>query len=77
MRLGNALLFRGSLDPVLREIAIIRVGRLSKATYELFQHERIGCRAGISEARLAGLRHDDHLAFGDVEKPGCASSTRW
>ena len=31
MRLGNALLTRGELDPVLRELAILRVGHLSHA----------------------------------------------
>ena len=31
IRMGNALLFRCELDPVLRELAIIRVGRLSRA----------------------------------------------
>ena len=28
MRLGNAILFKGRLDPELREIAILRVGHL-------------------------------------------------
>ena len=36
VRMGNALLYRCELDPVLRELAIIRVGRLSRAAYEVF-----------------------------------------
>jgi 4-carboxymuconolactone decarboxylase len=42
VRLGNHLLFKSALDPVLREIAILRVGALSGARYEVFQHERSG-----------------------------------
>ncbi len=40
-RFGNHLLFKTKLDPVLREIAILRVGVLSDATYEMHQHDRI------------------------------------
>lgn len=54
-RLGNHLLSRGKLDPVLREIAIIRVGVLSGAGYEVQQHEAIGRRLGMDEALLAAI----------------------
>ena len=56
VRMGNALLFRCELDPVLRELAIIRVGRLSRAAYEVFQHERIGREAGVGDDKIAALR---------------------
>ena len=56
VRLGNGFLYKGTLDPVLREIAILRVGYLSHAEYETFQHERIGKNAGMSEALLAAVR---------------------
>lgn len=52
-RFGGYLLNRTKLDPVLREIAIIRVGVLSKATYEVHQHERIGRQLGMSDALIA------------------------
>ena len=68
VRLGNALLYRGKLDPVLREIAIVRVGRLSRAAYEVFQHELIGRKAGVSDAQIAGLRDDDLSSFDDLQK---------
>lgn len=70
VRMGNALLFRCELDPVLRELAIIRVGRLSRAAYEVFQHERIGREAGVSEAQIAALRDatPEAAAFNDNEK---------
>lgn len=70
VRMGNALLFRCELDPVLRELAIIRVGRLSRAAYEVFQHERIGREAGITEDKIAALRDAtvEAPAFSDNEK---------
>jgi len=55
-RLGGALLRRSTLDPILREIAIIRVGILSNAPYEVSQHEAIGRDVGMSEAQIAGVR---------------------
>ena len=69
-RMGNALLYRCELDPVLREIAIIRVGRLSRAAYEVFQHERIGREAGVAEEKIAALRDatPESPAFTDQEK---------
>jgi 4-carboxymuconolactone decarboxylase len=55
-RFGNHLLFKSQLDPVLREIAILRVGVLSDATYEMYQHDRISRSIGMSEELLAGIR---------------------
>lgn len=52
VKLGNHILYKSKLDPVLREIAIIRAGVLSNAKYEVFQHERIGRALGMSEALL-------------------------
>jgi alkylhydroperoxidase family enzyme len=56
VRLGNGFLAKGTLDAVTREIAILRVGYLSDAAYETFQHERIGKRAGMSDALIAAVR---------------------
>ena len=56
VRMGNALLYRCELEHTLRELAIIRVGRLSRAAYEVFQHERIGREAGLAEEKIAALR---------------------
>jgi 4-carboxymuconolactone decarboxylase len=55
VRMGGQILNFTALDPVLREIAIIRVGVLSKASYEVHQHERIGKRMGMSDALIAGI----------------------
>ncbi len=68
-RLGTQILFFAKLDPVLREIAIIRVGVLSKATYEVYQHERMGRDAGMSEALIRAV-HDgaESPAFNDLQR---------
>src|SRR5437879_398122 len=56
VRMGNALLHRCELDPALRELAILRVGRLSRAAYEVFQHERIAREVGVTDDKIAALR---------------------
>lgn len=70
IRMGNALLHKCELDPVLRELAIIRVGRLSRTAYEVFQHERIAREVGVAEDKIAALRDATIEApvFSDHEK---------
>lgn len=69
LRLGNHLLYYTKLDPVLREIAIIRVGVLSRAHYEVWQHETIGRKIGMSEDKLAAIHEGPFAAaFSEMEK---------
>jgi len=69
VQLGNHLLFKSKLPPVLREIAILRVGALSGAHYEVFQHERIARSLGMTDAQLAAIRHGpDDPAFDDLQR---------
>ncbi len=69
LRLGNYLLARSKLDPILREIAIVRVGVLSKASYEIQQHEAISRRLGMSDAKLAAIHAGpDAAAFDELER---------
>jgi alkylhydroperoxidase family enzyme len=44
------------LDPVLREVAILRVGYLSKSAYEVFHHEGLGRDLGLSDAQIAAIK---------------------
>lgn len=53
--MGNALLANGQLDPLLREIAIIRTGVLKGSVYEVHQHERIGRLLGMSDDLLTAI----------------------
>jgi alkylhydroperoxidase family enzyme len=45
---GNHVLGTSTLDPVLRELAILRVGYRSRSGYEFFQHADIAMRVGVS-----------------------------
>lgn len=47
LTLGNAILRRSELDPVLRELVILRVGALCRSAYEVFQHRRVAAQAGV------------------------------
>jgi len=69
LKLGNYLLFKSKLDPILREVAIIRVGVLSKAKYEVHQHERIGRDLGMSEPLIEAMHAGPtHPALTEMQK---------
>lgn len=54
--LGGAFLFTGQLDPITRECAILRVGYLSKASYETAQHEKIGRDLGMTDLLIEAVK---------------------
>lgn len=58
-QLGGALISGSSLPPVLRELAILRVGYISGSAYELFQHEALARHVGMSEAQIDAIRKGD------------------
>jgi len=69
LRLGGALLRDNALDSRLREIAILRVGILSGASYEVHQHRKVAQRVGLAEAKVAALELGaDTSALTDVER---------
>jgi alkylhydroperoxidase family enzyme len=60
LRWGRALLNDLALDPLLRELAILRVARLTPhAEYEWIQHVPIAKAVGATEEQVAALAHDD------------------
>jgi len=68
-RFGGYLLNRTVLDPILREIAIVRVGVLSKASYEVHQHEAISRRLGMSDELIAAIHEGPGAAaFTDLQR---------
>lgn len=68
-RFGNHLLYKTELDPVLREIAIVRVGVLSNASYEVHQHDAISRQLGMSDELLAAIRDGaDSPVFDDAQR---------
>ncbi len=44
------------LDPVLREIAILRAGYIAKSEYETFQHEAMARHLKMTEAQIDAVR---------------------
>jgi alkylhydroperoxidase family enzyme len=68
-RFGHHLVVKANLDPVLREVAILRVGVLSDAAYEVYQHDRIARDLGMSAELLAAIRNgpEDPL-FTDIQR---------
>jgi alkylhydroperoxidase family enzyme len=69
LKMGRAILRESKLDPQLRELAIIRVGILSGAMYEVHQHKRIGKSVGLSEEKIAALESDPQPSvFSQLEK---------
>jgi 4-carboxymuconolactone decarboxylase len=60
LRWGGALLGELKLDPVLRELAILRVARLTPgAEYEWVQHDPIALAIGAGQEQVDALRRDE------------------
>lgn len=57
LRLGNSILFQGTVPPALRELAILRVGHINQARYEWTHHVPIALRVGVREEQIDSL-HD-------------------
>src|SRR3712207_3078123 len=55
MRLGSDLRSKTKLDPKLREIAILTVGRLTGASYEYVHHVAIAKRVGVSQEQIDSI----------------------
>ena len=55
LKLGGALLRQNELESTLREIAVLRVGLLSKASYEVHQHRRVARHVGLIDDKVAAL----------------------
>lgn len=49
---ANKLLFHGTVDPKLREIAILRMGWNCQAIYEFGQHTLFGRDVGLTDAEI-------------------------
>jgi len=62
LKLGGALLRQNQIDSRLREIAILRVGLLSGAGYEVYQHRRVARQVGLADDKVAALEPGADLA---------------
>lgn len=52
LRMGSQIRFNAVLDPLVRELIILRTGSLCKAAYELDHHERIAASLGMPEDKI-------------------------
>jgi alkylhydroperoxidase family enzyme len=69
LRFGGALLDPAGFDPRLRELAILRVARLTPgAGYEWTQHVAIARQTGLSDEEIGALERGDHGGFGGDER---------
>lgn len=70
LRLGTSILGQQQLPAKLRELAILRVARLSRAEYEWVQHVPIAKAVGASDAQIAALERGDPTAecFDELER---------
>ncbi|WP_448580025.1 carboxymuconolactone decarboxylase family protein [Thermaurantiacus sp.] len=53
---GNHVMGASPLDPLLRELAILRTGYLCRAGYEWLQHSLIASRLGMSDDAIARIK---------------------
>jgi len=69
LALGRSLLTESDLDPKLRELVILRVGAISKASYEIYQHRRVAQSVGLSEDEIgAALRERPDGCLTDLSR---------
>lgn len=67
-RMGVAILRKGKLDPVLREMVILRIGQLCKSDYEWYQHVSVARAVGIAPAKLAAIESFNTGALDPLER---------
>lgn len=58
LQLGSALRFGGVLDPVARELVILRTGALCGADYEIYHHEAIAQDVGMADDKISAAIED-------------------
>ncbi|MDO8717578.1 MAG: carboxymuconolactone decarboxylase family protein [Polaromonas sp.] len=63
-QLLTAVRNKNTLPAALRELVIIRVAVLNRATYEYEAHVPIALKAGATEAKIAALRDPEQLGAG-------------
>jgi alkylhydroperoxidase family enzyme len=69
------MLWHGTLDTRLRELAIMRIGWLTASDYEWTQHWRVALGLGVSADDLVGVRDwQGHNGFGPTERAVLAAT---
>jgi 4-carboxymuconolactone decarboxylase len=69
LQLGNALLSRTKLSSKLRELAILRIAKLTESDYEWAQHYPVALETGVSKAQAGAVSSwQDSTLFSDEER---------
>jgi len=69
LKLGNCLLNKAELSPKLRELAILRIAKLSGSDYEWTQHVPIAREVGISQQQIDDVHQwEDSVYFNGEER---------
>jgi 4-carboxymuconolactone decarboxylase len=68
LQLGNTLLSRTSLSPKLRELAILRIARISGSQYEWVQHYPVALETGVTEKQAEALSQWQESGLFDDEE---------
>jgi 4-carboxymuconolactone decarboxylase len=67
LELAGSVLLGAELDARKREIAVLRVARVTQSEYEWTQHERLGRNLGVSEGEIQIIRSEDPVESLDEE----------
>ncbi len=65
---SRALIADATLDPLLRELAILRVGHLSRSAYEVHQHNEFARYLGMAEGKIAAIAQGAKAAVFDARE---------
>ena len=64
---ATSLLMRGEFDQRKREIAVLRVARVTRANYEWVQHVRVAKSVGVTDEEIAKIAVDGPVTSLDPE----------
>src|SRR5438270_12589295 len=67
LRFGGAVLGQMTLDPIVRELAILTVAKEAEAEYEWIQHVAIAKHLGATDAQIAALEAGETDAFDEAQ----------
>jgi len=59
LRLGEAILTKGDLQPVLRELVILHTARLTNTEYEWVQHVEVARLVGLDEQKIRAVERGE------------------
>lgn len=66
-KLGAALLRKGTLEPTVRELVILRIGVLCDSDYEWYQHVSVGRAVGLPDDKINAMKSGDFSLLSERE----------